>query len=211
MPAPTAVRTYRTTFQYKLILTALERERISTNEGKGRIFFRLPRFPDTCVELLNSGTMMLKGPFPLDLKDYDIIWALWGLERKYFPEVIDLIYRLASVQVRGPWLRKILAKLISEIAAWDVADDDDFSNAFVRNLMDYSDTSVKPGSDKTPDYYDFARTYFQQVLRLALSAQKDTRPLSSMFHRDEEGLRFLDPDIEAVFAPDPKPPTVKSC
>lgn len=210
MSTPIAIRTYRTTFQKDMVETALEKEGINVTYGRGRIYFRLPAFPDTCLELLNGGTLMLKGPFRMDpQREYDAIWALWSLERKYFPEIRNLIYKLASVQVRGPWLRKILIKLIEEItgASLGPSEDDDFSNSFVRRLIDYMDPGLSPRFEKKPGY-EFERDHFEQFLKLALSAEKDTRPLMSMVHFvNDEGIEghYLDDDVEEVWVPDRVP------
>lgn len=209
MSTPIAIRTYRTTFQKETVETALEKEGIDVTYGRGRIYFRLPAFSETCMELLHGGTLMLKGPFRMDpQREYDAIWALWRLERKHFPEIRNLIYKLASVQVRGPWLRKILSKLIQEItgASLGPSEDDDFPNSFVRRLIDYMDPKLNPGCEKRLSY-EFDRDHFEQFLKLALSAEKDTRPLRSLIHYENiEGSQghYLDPDVEEVWIPDPK-------
>lgn len=108
---PSVMRTYYTTFCYEMMLDALKAGGIDFKEGeKGRIFFRMPNYPQTLVELCRGGALMLKGAFSFDLQDDHLIADLFKIQTKDIPPPMILAYKLSSFHASRRWLKVALSE-----------------------------------------------------------------------------------------------------
>lgn len=173
---PSVTRTYHTTFNFESMIAALEKEGIDYKEGvKGRIFFKIPRFDQTCIEFCRGGKLMLKGGPCLQDGLYDdrIISKLFKVQCQYSPSTIATSYKLSSVHASRRWLRDILAECVEILANKKYAEVGEAAKEVMHNvwfLADIEKTLKKNPQDEVAIY---RLMRLQRFFRLLLTSQKD--------------------------------------
>jgi hypothetical protein len=203
-------RTYYTTLSFEQIHGALEQEEMKFMEGvKGRIFFRLPDFPDTCVELCRGGALMLKGAFDLEaIQDDYIIAKLFDLQCKHFASTTSASYKLTSVHPSRRWLRETLAECIKTLIEENLPDHKDNATQTIKKLTSNLSREKLREKSLTDEITHFKIKRLQRFLSLLLTSQKDAKftPLvfEDVFWGDEKKkncLAIIDPQAQHSFNP----------
>lgn len=182
------MRTYYTTFSFERMLDALESEGIRFKEGvKGRVFFRLPGFPEVCVEFCRGGVLMLKGSSGLeDLSDDRLIAELFKVQCKRFPSTSFVSYKLSSVHASRKWLRSVLAECIEVLTGAEFGSRNKLDVTSVLRLLTSKGRLVKNEAEA------FRCRRLQQYFKLLLRGRKDSAftplPVEDVFRVDDKHL-----------------------
>jgi hypothetical protein len=201
---PSVTRTYNTTFKFEHIIDILEKEKIDFKESvKGRIFFRIPNFEQTCIEFCRGGKLMLKGgPCLQDgLHDDRIISRLFKLQCKHFPSTIAASYKLSSVHASRKWFRDILSECVEILANKKYTETDKITNEVMQNIYFLADTKKRKGKKLEDDAVSFKLIRLQHFFRLLLTGEKDTEFTPFKFVdafkiSDEHVMAVLDPKTD---------------
>jgi len=174
---PSVTRTYHTTFNFKTVIDALDKQGIDYKEGvKGRIFFRLPTLDQTCIEFCRGGKLMLKGSHNLKdvLHDDRIITTLFKIQSEHFPNIIAASYKLSSVQASRRWLRKILAQCVKALMNKSYTANDETTDEVMKNIW-FLANKDKPATNPEDEIINYKTNVLLRYFHLLLTGRKDTQ------------------------------------
>lgn len=186
-------RTYHTTFNFETLVNGLEKDEIDFKEGvKGRIFFRIPSFDQTCIEFCRGGKLMLKGGPSLHDGLYDdrIITRLFKIQCKHSPSTIAASYKLSSVHASRRWYRDILAQCIDILTNKKYAQFDETANEVMQNIWFLADIKETMKKNPQDEVALFKLMRLHRFFTLLLTGGKDQEftPLTfvDVFQIDEK-------------------------